>query len=169
MKVLLGWELGGGQGHIQRLAALAQALSACGIEPIFALKSDKIKGVDFPWRTVVAPRLPYSGRNNSFTYADILETYGFGNARLLRSHLQSWQSVIKQVKPDLIIADYAPGLVLAARGIVPTVVVGPCFAVPPPVEVFPILRFPAPYASQERQERVSKTVREVVKLDAPLG
>jgi hypothetical protein len=73
------------------------------------------------------------------------------------------------VKPSLIIADHAPGLVLAAHRIVPTVVVGECFTVPPPVEVFPILRFPAAPESAQRQEQVSKTVHEVVKLDASLG
>lgn len=71
-KVLLGWELGAGQGHIQPLAALAQALKAEEIEPVFALKSYKIKGINLPWQTVIAPRLPFSGRNDSFTYGDIL-------------------------------------------------------------------------------------------------
>lgn len=169
MKVLLGWELGGGQGHIQRLAALAQILETQGLEPVFALKSYNIKGISFPWQTVLAPRLLFSGRNESYTFADILETFGFGNANLLRSHLQAWQSVLGEVKPSLIIADHAPGLVLAARGIVPTVVVGECFTVPPPVEVFPILRFPAAPESAQRQEQVTNTVREVVKLDASLG
>jgi len=169
MKVLLGWELGGGQGHIQRLAAIAQILEGKGLEPVFALKSYNIKGISFPWQTVLAPRLLFSGRNESYTFADILETFGFGNANLLRSHLQAWQSVLEEVKPSLIIADHAPGLVLAARGIVPTVVFGECFTVPPPVEVFPLLRFPAPPESAQRQEQVSNTVREVVKLDAPLG
>jgi hypothetical protein len=83
--------------------------------------------------------------------------------------LQAWQSVLLQVKPSLIITDHAPGLVLAARGVVPTVVTGDSFAVPPPVEVFPPLRFPTPPESAQRQEQVSNTVREVVKLDAPLG
>jgi hypothetical protein len=169
MKVLLGWELGGGQAHIQRLAALARTLECHGVEPVFALKSYNIKGLSFPWQTVFAPPLLFSGRNQSYTFADILETFGFGNANLLRSHLQAWQSVLGEVKPSLIIADHAPGLVLAAHGIVPTVVVGGGFTVPPPVEVFPLLRFPAPPESAQRQEQVTNTVREVVKLDAPLG
>lgn len=38
-----------------------------------------------------------------------------------------------------------------------------------PVEVFPLLRFPAPSESEKRQEQVSNAVREVVNLDAPLG
>jgi len=169
MKVLFGWELGGGQGHIQRLVALAQTLEPHGVEPVFALKSYNIKGMSFPWQIVFPPHLPFSGRSESYTFADILETFGFGNANLLRSHLHAWQSVLLQVKPSLVITDHAPGLVLAARGIVPTVVIGDSFAVPPPVELFPPLKFPIPPESEKRQEQVSNTVREVVKLDASLG
>ncbi|KAF3884071.1 nucleotide disphospho-sugar-binding domain-containing protein [Tolypothrix bouteillei VB521301_2] len=169
MKVLFGWELGGGQGHIHRLAALARILEPLGIEPVFALKSYKIKGIGFPWEIVFAPSLPFSGRSESYTFADILETFGFGNPHLLRSHLLAWQSVISQIKPSLAIADYAPGLVLAARGVIPTVVVGDSFAVPPRVEVFPPLRLPVPHQTQNRAEQVSNTIREVVKSDAFLG
>jgi hypothetical protein len=169
MKVLFGWELGGGQGHIQRLAALARMLESNGVEPIFALKSYKIKGMSFPWQIVFAPYLPFSGRAESYTLTDILETFGFGNPSLLRSHLQAWQSILSQVKPSLVITDYAPGLVLAARGVIPTVVTGDSFAVPPPVEVFPSLRLPTPPESAKRQEQVSHAVREVVKSDKLLG
>ena len=169
MKVLFGWELGRGQGHIQRLVALARTLESHGVELVFALKSYNIKGMSFPWQIVFAPRLPFCGRLESYTFADILETFGFGNANLLGSHLQAWQSVLLQVKPNLVITDYAPGLVLAARGLVPTLVTGDSFAVPPPVEVFPPLRFPVPSESVQRQEQVSNTVREVVNVDAPLG
>jgi len=169
MKVLFGWELGAGQGHIQRLAALARTLESHGVEPVFALKSYNIKGMSFPWQIVCAPLLPFTGRSESYTFADILETFGFGNANLLRSHLQAWQSVLSEVKPSLVITDYAPGLVLAARGIVPTVVTGDSFAVPPPIEVFPPLRWLTPPESEKCQEQVSNMVREVVKSDALLG
>jgi hypothetical protein len=169
MKVLLGWQLGGGQGHIHLLASLAELLEYNGFEPIFALKSYNIKGISFKWKVVFAPSLPFSGRGESYTFADILETFGFGNVNLLRSHLEAWAVIIKEVKPSLIIADHAPGLVLAARGIVPVVVVGNGFTVPPPVEVFPPLRFPSLPESIQRQEQVSRTVRQLVKSDAPLG
>ena len=169
MKVLLGWELGAGQGHIQRLVALAQRLTLYGCVPVFALKSQNLKGMDFPYQSVAAPRLPFSGREDSHTFADILATFGFNQADLLSTHLQNWQAIIKSINPDLVITDHAPGLVLAAKGRVPVVVIGSHFAVPPPVEVFPPFRFPAPPESAERQMRVSETVRQVVGLDTPLG
>lgn len=169
MKVLLGWELGAGQGHIQRLTAIAQRLTLHGIEPIFALKSDHLRGMSFPWQSLAAPRLPFSGRENSYTFADILATFGFSQPDLLRPHLQQWQDILKTVAPDVVMTDHAPGLVLAAQGLVPTLVLGSHFAVPPPVDIFPAFRSAAPAEVEERQWQVSETVRRVVKLDAPLG
>jgi hypothetical protein len=169
MKVLFGWQLGGGQGHIQRLVALAQILESYGVEPIFALKSYDLKMQHFGWKTVLAPPLQFPSRFESYSYGDILETFGFGNADFLRSHLAAWKALLTELKPNLVIADHAPGLVLAARGIVPTVVIGGGFIVPPPVDIFPILRFPAPPEVEQRQERVNNTVRQVMELDIPLG
>lgn len=169
MKVLLGWELGAGQGHIQRLTAIASHLAAQGWEPIFALKSYDLKGIDFPWQSLVPPCLPFSGREDSYRFADILATFGFEQVDLLRAHLHDWQTILKTVNPQLVIADHAPGLVLAAHGLLPIVTVGSHFAVPPPVEEFPIFRFPAPPESDERQLRVSETVQQLVRLNMPLG
>ncbi|BDA73240.1 hypothetical protein CAL7716_074060 [Calothrix sp. PCC 7716] len=169
MKVLFGWELGGGQGHIQRLVVLARELEIYGVEPVFALKSYNIKATSFPWQIVFAPRLPFTGRSESYTFADILETFGFGNYNLLKSHILAWQAIIKEVKPSLIITDHAPGLVIAAKNIVPTIVTGDAFTVPPPVEIFPNLRIPAPLESQQRQEQVSNTVKQILQYSAPLG
>ncbi|HEY9620482.1 MAG TPA: nucleotide disphospho-sugar-binding domain-containing protein [Crinalium sp.] len=169
MKVLLGWELGAGQGHLQRLLALAERLSNQGWTPIFALKSFNVQGMNFPWHSMVAPRLPFSGREDSFTFADLLGTFGFAQADLLRTHLHSWHEILKEVNPDLVITDHAPGLVLATHGTIPTLVVGSHFAVPPPIENFPIFRFPAPPESEECQRQVSETVRQVVPLATSLG
>jgi UDP:flavonoid glycosyltransferase YjiC (YdhE family) len=169
MRVLLGWELGAGQGHIQRLAALAERLEAQGWQPFFALKSCNLQGFNFPWQWVAAPCPPFSGRGNSYTFADILETFGFGQTDILHNHLQNWQDMLKTIQPDLVITDHAPGLVLAARGLVPTVVVGSHFAVPPPIEVFPAFRSSVPPESVERQQRVSQTVRQLVPLEKSLG
>ncbi|MGI0486450.1 glycosyltransferase [Pantanalinema rosaneae CENA516] len=169
MKVLLGWELGAGQGHIQRLTAIAQSLQSYGCVPIFALKSYALKGMEFSWQRLLAPRLPFSGRTESYTFADILATFGFDQLTLLRQHLAAWQEILTTVQPDLIITDHAPGLVLAARGRVQTIVIGSHFAVPPPVEEFPQFRFPAPLESAQRQAQVSETVRAVTGLDVPLG
>jgi UDP-N-acetylglucosamine:LPS N-acetylglucosamine transferase len=169
MNILLGWELGAGQGHVQRLAALAKALEAQGFTPIFALKSYRLQNLRFPWRAISAPLLPFSGREESHTLADILAAFGFHDRNLLQPHIAAWQTILKNLNPALVIADHAPGLVLAARGLVPTVVIGSHFAVPPPIEVFPTLRFPAPPQSELYQAQVSETVHQIANSNQPLG
>lgn len=169
MKILLGWEMGSGQGHIQRLMALAESLATYGATSIFALKAYDLKTENFPWQGIVAPRLPFTGEADLHTFADILGIRGFADSRLLRNHLLAWQDVLKTIQPDLIITDYAPGLVLAAKNRIPTVVIGSHFAVPPPVEQFPTIRFPASSRSSDRQRQVSETVRQLTQLDGTLG
>lgn len=169
MKILLGWQLGSGQGHIQRLVALAEKLEAYGHTPIFALKSYDLKGIDFPWQRLEPPELVFSGREASFTFSDVLATFGFDEVSLLRSHLAAWQKILRDVNPALVITDHAPGLVLAAQTIAPTIVIGSPFAVPPPIETFPLIRCPAPPESLERQQRVSDVIHQLSSINAPLG
>ncbi|MDJ0650009.1 MAG: hypothetical protein QNJ60_15050 [Xenococcaceae cyanobacterium MO_188.B19] len=169
MKVLLGWELGSGQAHIHRLAALAKMLEIQGVEPVFALKSALIKGINITWSIIPSPSLTFSGRSLSYSFADILETFGFGDVHCLQTHLKNWRSILGEIKPQFVIADHAPGLVLAAYGVMPVIVIGGGFTIPPPVEVFPMLNFPAPPESFERLEKVNETIQKVVKLNEPLG
>jgi UDP:flavonoid glycosyltransferase YjiC (YdhE family) len=169
MKILLGWELGAGQGHIQRLVSLAQGLELQGHTPVFALKSYDLQGRDFPWSMHPSPPLPFSGREDSYSYTDLLAAFGFDQPLLLSAHLQAWQDLLQTIAPALVIADHAPGLVLAAHNRVPTVVVGSYFAVPPPVDLFPLFRFPASPEVDERQAKVYETVSQLVSLRSPLG
>jgi hypothetical protein len=169
MKILLGWELGAGQGHIQRLVALAQALEANGHTPIFALKAYNLRGIDFPWQRLTPPTLPFSGREISYTFADVLATFGFDDAARLRAHIDAWQAILKAVQPALVITDHAPGLVLAAQNIAPTIVIGSPFAVPPPVETFSPIRCPVPPEAVEREQRVMEAVHQVSEVEGPIG
>lgn len=169
MNILFGWELGAGQGHIQRLVAIAQKLETYGYTPVFALKSYKFNGTAFPWQRLTPPQLAFSGREASFSFADILATFGFDDVTCLRTHIDSWQDILQEVRPALVIADHAPGLVLAAQNIAPTIVIGSHFTVPPPIENFPPIRCPLPPAAIERQQRVSETVHQISQIDAPLG
>jgi hypothetical protein len=174
MKALLAWEIGSGQGHIHRLAAIARLLSTHGIEPIFALQKPQVKGINFPWRVLQAPTSVMKALDGckdikSYSFTDILYIFSFSEALTLRFHIQAWQNVINLVKPALIFADFAPALVLAASGRVPTVVVGSGFAVPPPVKEFPPIRHPMLSASLKRQSQVAEVVRQVTVLDVPLG
>jgi hypothetical protein len=140
-----------------------------GHTPVFALKSFDLQGRNFPWAMHLAPTLPFSGREDSYSYTDLLAAFGFDQSQLLNAHLQSWQDLLQAVDPALVIADHAPELVLASHRRVPTVVVGTHFAVPPPVDQFPLFRLPAPPEVEERQFKVYETVSQLVPFSGTLG
>lgn len=172
-KVLLAWELGGGQGHIHRLAAVARALTQYGIEPVFVWKEFTLRGLEFPWRVVQAPTLihhPLPGIiDEPCLYSDILWMFGFGEPQILKLYVEAWQRIIAEIKPDCIVADYAPALVLAAHNRVPTIVVGTGFSVPPQVEKFPSFRPYSIESSSERERIVVESVFEATGITKSLG
>jgi hypothetical protein len=189
MKALLAWELGGGRGHIHRLAAIASLLSFQNIEPILALNNFDDKGIDLPWRLVGAPKptlTSFLGQEptKSYLFTDILHIFGYGDPLILKFQIQAWQNLINLVKPDLIIADFAPTLVLAAHKRLPTLVIGNEFTVPPPVNDFPPFREglsppshggactprdSVPSASKHRSSCVINTIEQVTGIDTSLG
>lgn len=175
MRVLLAWEIGGGQGHLHLLTTIAQNLKARGFEPIFALQNQEILGLNVPGKILQAPQvnrrfLDDKSDDKSYLFTDILYLFGFSTPLIFSFHLQAWQNLINLVKPSLIIADFAPTLVLAARGLIPTVVVGNGFCIPPPVTEFPPIRpLPVPFEAMRRQAVVVETVKRVTGFDAPLG
>jgi hypothetical protein len=175
MRILLAWEIGGGQGHLHLLAAIAQKLHNCGIETVFALQNPRIKGQSLPGKVLQAPQANMRFLNDkddikSYFFSDILYIYGFSTPFLFSFHFKAWQNLINLVKPSLIIADFAPALVLAAKGIIPTVVVGNGFCIPPAIADFPAIRpSPIPVEAIRRRAEVTETVRQITGFDAPLG
>jgi rhamnosyltransferase subunit B len=138
-KILIGWESGGGFGHVARIRLVARELKARGHEPILALRdvvepAPMLAGEPYPvlqgphWARGTPQRFsPFSAA----TFADILAVIGFADADDLSANLRAWDALFSVVRPDLVLAEYAPMMVLAARGRFPTVLFGSGFTVPP--------------------------------------
>jgi hypothetical protein len=175
MKALLAWELGAGQGHIQRLKALAHHLANQGIEPILALSRSNPELANLRWKILQAPTVLMKpldeGKDSQYhLFTDILYSFGFSDDLTLTYHIKAWQNLLLLVKPDFIIVDSAPILTIAAYQKIPTIVIGSGFAIPPPVTEFPNLRSaPIPIASQQRQLQVTELVERVTRIYTPLG
>ena len=147
--VLMGWELGGGLGHVMPLLVIARRLRDLGHRPIFAF-SDVAGGAELPRRegfaVLQAPLWPLRRRRDgrvppTANHADILATVGFADDRQLSANLGVWDALIELAQPDLVVADHSPGLCLAARGRVPVLVMGAGLPLPPPeLEEFPVLQ-----------------------------
>lgn len=135
-RILLGWELGGGAGHHVKLRGIAAELVARGHEPVLAMQQTDALDPALPcWQAPLWPgqvlararpvaRLPV-------TMGDILATLGLDNEDAVRALVAAWDRVIRAVDPDLVLAEFAPGLLLAARARVPTLALGTGFTLPP--------------------------------------
>ena len=136
--MMFAWELGGGLGHLARYAPWAAALAARGATLFNVLRDlpSAARGFDrLPGTMLQAPVLlhgPLNRRVEPACYAEILLHAGYGNAETLGALVQAWRSTIDLVGPAIMIADYAPTAMLAARMAgIPVVHVGDGFTIPP--------------------------------------
>lgn len=151
-RILLAWELGGNAGHAVRLARLVAALHAEGHTTSLAVQRlDAFRR----WRQAAgfaelrqAPVWPGLLRQAGLptltgeaTWGDLLAGMGMTDSGVLEYLLRAWDQLLADARPDLVIGDFAPALMLAARGRLPVVAVGTGFTVPPgDVAAFPLLR-----------------------------
>ncbi len=156
--VLLAWELGSGLGHVLRIKRLAARLAPHGVRLISAVRNLAVAhllagdGIEILQAPIWPPSLKgVSGfAESSATCGDILASHGLANTQVLTAMTEAWDRVLALAHPDLIVTDYAPGAMLAARGRLPLAVVGNGFTVPPPeMQSFPLLHTVSPPLRQE--------------------
>jgi hypothetical protein len=162
-RILLGWDLGDGLGHVRRLIAAARALRSEGWSPILALRNihrlpEETKAVAEAVVLSPQPRvLTRPGEAfSAASFADIVAVSGFADPAAMRPVLAVWDGLMALARPVAAIADFSPSLALACRGRVPLVAIGDGFVLPP-VELprFPVLRENArPFAPDGRVEEV---------------
>lgn len=147
-RILLGWELGANRGHAVRLAALARMLRAEGHEIVLAVRRLDVVHAQIPdvpiWQAPVSPRMQAGsaahGHGVPAGMADILARLGLDDALIVRVMIEGWRRLFSAIRPDLVLGEYAPFLLLAARGLLPSVSVGTGFGSPPAtMESFPAL------------------------------
>jgi hypothetical protein len=157
-RILLTWELGGNLGHITPLCVLARALRERGHEVSFALRDlragaellrqDGFRVFQAPVIRVRATDLP----PEPASYPEMLLHCGFADPSGLAASVRSWRNLFRGVGADLLVFDYAPTAMLAARGTgIPRVIFGTGFCSPPRVSPMPSIR-PWESIPQERLE-----------------
>ena len=130
-RILLGWEFGGGFGHIVHLREIARQLGeAQSCEFLFALRKPQ-NGIasGLPGRSVVAVPAPqksaaYKKPPGRATYGEYISESLMREEGAFASRLAGWEKIVRDFDPHLIIAEYAPGLSLFARGRWPVLAVG---------------------------------------------
>ncbi|MFC5547712.1 glycosyltransferase [Massilia aerilata] len=145
--ILLGWELGRALGHAGRLKSLALPLLARGHDVSFALRDlvhtqRQLAGIDAPkfqapfWQHRVNG-LP----KGEASLADILLACGWIDAGAVNGLVDGWRALLQVTQAELVVCDYAPTAVLAARSLgIPSAAVGAGFTMPPALTALPPLR-----------------------------
>jgi rhamnosyltransferase subunit B len=137
--ILLGWELGGNRGHATALVGMADALTARGhrvsfvLQRVDALPPERLGGA-LVWPAPVSPRLLVNigkPRRAANSFGDILARLGADDPDMIEGILRAWDLLFDTIRPDLVIAEYAPFLLAAARGRIPAIAVGTAFSTPP--------------------------------------
>jgi hypothetical protein len=138
-RILVGWELGAGLGHVTRLRKIGRALAERGHHPIFAVRNlveswSVLKDDGF---TVVQAPMPNASPRSvkspwrAAGLADIFIMQGMDRPGDIYPVVMAWQHLFDLYKPALAISDYSPMMCLAAYGSIPMVVIGDGFTVPP--------------------------------------
>ena len=142
------------RGH--RVSFAVQRVDALGAEDA---------GGSAVWPAPVTPRLlvntarPKSAHPNSM--GDIMTRLGCDDAGLVAAMVRAWLQLFDAVRPDLVIAEFAPFLLLASRGRLPSVAGGTGFDTPPSgMPAFPSLTGQPPvFAEAETLGRVNEALR----------
>ena len=146
-RVLLAWELGGNDGHLVALRALARALKQRGHECVFAVRMlgpaqqflDPQLGalVQAPVRLAAAARRV----RVQLSYASLLHNIGFNDPVELAGRIQAWRTLYGALKTDYVFADHSPVALVAARTLgIPAARIGNGFTLPPVLAPFPSFR-----------------------------
>jgi len=128
-RILIGWEIGGGQGHGLRIKHHKDALEARGNQVVVYLKlpqnalPDGKQGAFWP----IELQKPIAAHS----LGDVLIGMGIGIPGHFNSIVAKWQAILKDEQPDIVIADFAPALLVACRGRLPSILIGNGYDCPP--------------------------------------
>lgn len=174
-RVLLAWEAGAGRGHVVTLSRVARALAGLA-ECDAALGWMDHAAEIAPWCARVFPgvALPYRRAARkaraappNATWADYLNDCGFADGERLRGNVAWWLDTLARRDIGLLVGDYAPCALMAARiAGIPSLAIGTGYGIPPAdLPAFPV--FLPDYAVREADE--ARLVDTVNRALGPLG
>jgi len=153
-RILLAAELSRGGATTQRLLPLATALAERGHDVALALPPGLPSGRS-PGAPSAGPRddarmaeheapawhAPPPPGFLAVTYADLLQLCGYSAPSALNPLLDAWLALLTQTAPDLLVVDYAPTAMLAARiAGVKIAAIGDGFSLPALARPMPVMR-----------------------------
>ena len=172
-RILFAWEMGGNLGHIARDLPLAIACREAGHEVLFAAKDlavcvDAAREFDIHFVQAPVMRLAPTTASASaaINYADMLWKTGFSDTGALNAVLLGWQGLFRAFKPDVVVYDFAPRALLAARlAGIPVLLLGNGFETPPRISPLPSFR---PWQPVSESEMLAAEARVVGRINSLL-
>jgi UDP-N-acetylglucosamine:LPS N-acetylglucosamine transferase len=177
-RIMFANEFGGGLGHITQLATIAQKMQN-RYEIIFCVRDNaKEKSVlssfiekkynffnAFHW----TPSVDFdSTKDYTCTLGDSLHKFDFGNVKKLNSAVAHWSNIIETSKPDVIVGDFSPSLRLSCHKLVPMLVIGNGYTIPPEEHnLFPVREWErnVPAKSRKTELDMLKSINQVSKAN----
>ncbi len=135
-RLLFVWELGANYGHLARLIPLAEAQRALGREVLFAVSDLQVAEKllipkDFSFVLILKIRTD-GGNGIASNYAELLLNCGYSNKKALQLAVGEWLHLLRQYKPDLLVLDHSPTVLLANKiAKIPAIQIGAGFEMPP--------------------------------------
>lgn len=182
-RILFCWELGGALGHLAIIQTLAERLHALGHELHLAATREMVarattnssSSMGIAFHAMPAWQHSPAVVRNVRTYGHILRNLGYDEPRRLASQLHSWKSLLRTLRPDVLVCESSPTALLGARGMdIPTVLIGTGFSIPPRSYPLPDLRSwdPAdPHSLGEDENELTAAINGTLAAagDAPLS
>jgi UDP:flavonoid glycosyltransferase YjiC (YdhE family) len=172
MRVLFAWELGANAGHLSRDLPIAERLRDRGHEVLFALRElaaaeQMLAPRGFAFTACPAPVRSTRLKHPPVNYSDILAEQGYADQTKLSAQLRAWITLLRTAAIDVVVSDFAPTALLAARVLGLRIeVIGPPFSVPPAVSPLPSIR---PWEQISRERLLDTDMRVLNVMNAVLG
>ena len=136
---LFAWELGSNLGHASPMAEIARTLSDDGVRIAVAGRELESLGIAFAELDAIQLQAPvwahhhhYGNEETQASFLDILVNAGFGDPAKLAVVVNAWRALITLIRPDVIVSDHSPGLLVATYGgDIPVVSIGTGYTMPP--------------------------------------
>ena len=172
-RVVICWEMGAGQGHVVPLSRIAETLTHRGFDIV------KAYFCLLDYAAMLAPHMrgpvrlapAFAGRDMPSTqpslrhasFGDFLGNLGYDSHERLARQIGLWRCLLEEDQPDLVIGDYSPTALLAARSLgITTVATGPPYCLPPShLAEFP-LRYPGIAAPRYSETALLATLNSVL-------
>lgn len=145
-RILVAWELAGGPAHVRRLLPIADELTARGHSVTLAVRA--VEATRRALGRAAYPLLPAPAWRGTAprgfiasSYAEVLQQAGYGDPTSLNALVSDWLDRFTAAWPDIVVADFAPTAMLAARiAGLPLATVGNGYALPPLQTPLPNMR-----------------------------